>query len=68
MKKVFILRMPAQYLSSQSTELEREMGDKVKKEFEAMMANLGTQGLVLPSVWDAKRDSYLYDIEVIETE
>lgn len=68
MKKVFILRMPAQYLSNQSTELEKEIGDRVKREFEIMVENLGSRGLVLPSVWDSKRDSYLYDIEVIEIE
>lgn len=69
MKKVFILRLPAQYFSQSMDDEGKVICKALIDQFYEMIGDQSeVGGIVLPAVWDTKRDSYLYDIEVVEIE
>lgn len=67
MSNIFILRVPAQYISGRCSEPEEKLGDRVVEHFTEAMKSIGSDFLVLPAIRD-KTGFYIYDVEVQEIE
>lgn len=64
MVDLFILRVPAQYLSGNGSVDERALGERVLKVFTDQMEKHNIPYAILPPLKDSRGD-YLYDVEVV---